>query len=148
MEVVVLQDSIREDELQHYGVIGMKWGVRRNPSKAYGRAMVKKKKIDDRVSDSRLKGSKLQYKAEKLRQKATTMKKLDASNKKMLQANKLLLDAAKQEAKGRKWMNSVDKAFKDYTIKKLPEGNIKAGKNFVYRKIYGDDKYKVTKNPE
>lgn len=139
---------MREDELQHYGVIGMKWGVRRNASKAYGRAMVKKRKIEDRVSENRLKGSKLQYKAEKMRQKATTTKKLNKANEQMLQANKLLADAAKYEAKGRKWAKKVDSVFKDYTIKKATEGNIKDGKNFVYRKIYGDDKYAATKNAE
>ena len=139
---------MREDELQHYGVLGMKWGVRRNPSKAYGRAMVKKNKLEDRVVEQRSKGTKLQYKAEKLRQKATSMKKLDAANEKMLQANRLLASAAKFEKKGRKWAKSVESTFKEYTIKKIPDGNIKAGKNFVYRSIYGDDKYQVDKRDE
>lgn len=33
-----------QNELQHYGVLGMKWGVRKNPSKAYARAVKKKEK--------------------------------------------------------------------------------------------------------
>lgn len=139
---------MREDELQHYGVMGMKWGVRRNASKAYGRAMVKKQKLADKASESRLKGTKLQYKAEKMRQNSTTFKKLNKANNKMLEANKLLVDAAKLEKKGRNWAKKVDSVFKDYTVKKIPEGNIKDGKNFVYKKIYGDDKYEATKNAE
>ena len=132
------------EELKHYGVLGMKWGVRRNPSKAYGRAVLKKKKLEERTVESRLVGAKMQYKAEKLRQKATTKKKMEKANDKMLQANKLLLDAAKAEKKGQKWTAAMEKTFQNYKIRKIPEGNLKAGKNFIYRKIYGDDAYKVT----
>lgn len=36
-------NSNHSQELHHYGVLGMKWGVRRNPSKAYSKAVDKKK---------------------------------------------------------------------------------------------------------
>lgn len=141
-----MQDHMSE-ELKHYGVLGMKWGVKRNPSKAYGRAVLKKKKLEERVVESRFAGTKMQYKAEKLRQKAKTEKKMEKANDKMLQANRLLLDAAKAEKKGQKWAKAMDKTFQNYKIKKIPEGNLKDGKNFVYRKIYGDDSYKLTEKP-
>lgn len=36
-------------ELQHYGVLGMKWGVRKNPTKAYVKATKKQRRLDRRA---------------------------------------------------------------------------------------------------
>ena len=38
-----------ENELRHYGVLGMKWGVRRNSSKTYAKASKKLSKLDKKV---------------------------------------------------------------------------------------------------
>ena len=35
-----------EDELKHYGVLGMKWGVHRNPQRAYEKATKKLYKLN------------------------------------------------------------------------------------------------------
>ena len=85
----------REDELQHYGVIGMKWGVRRNPSKAYGRAMVKKKRIDNKIPKARVKQKKLHLQSQKLKMKA--IKREDVS--KYAKSQKKELQAAKKDLK-------------------------------------------------
>lgn len=50
-----------DNELKHYGVIGMKWGVHRgNVSSAYGKATAKRKKLDDRVVKAKKPTIKLQ----------------------------------------------------------------------------------------
>ena len=38
------------NELQHYGVLGMKWGVRKNPVKTYAKAVKEKEKRERNVS--------------------------------------------------------------------------------------------------
>ena len=121
----------------------MKWGVRRNPSKAYARAIKKKRKLEDRWAEKDAEAARLDYKASKKLAKATSSRKMDKALQAQAEANKIKLKASKAHEKGLAWERRMDSTFKTYKVTRIPDGNINDGKNFVYRKIYGDDRYDV-----
>lgn len=121
----------------------MKWGVRRNPSKAYAKAVKKKRKLEDSWAVKDAAAAKLEYKASKKLAKATSSRKINKALQAQAKANKIKLQAAKAHDKGLKWERRMDNTFKHYKVTRIPEGNIKDGKNFVYRAMYGDDRYDV-----
>ena len=76
------QYIIVDGELCHYGVLGMKWGVRRgNSSKAFAKASKKKNKLDKKANEYNLKSAKLKYKANKKMTKATSDKQYEKARK-------------------------------------------------------------------
>ena len=60
------ESNLRNDELMHYGVMGMKWGVHRGQSaKAYAKASNKLNKMSGKINKYQAKATKKMYKADK-----------------------------------------------------------------------------------
>lgn len=98
-----------EEELMHYGVLGMKWGVRRGKAdKAYERASKKLSKIDKRVNKYQKKAHKQMAKASKSR-----LAKDWHTDKAKKARDKL----SKEAYKGEKWVSNMEKTFKNTSIK-------------------------------
>lgn len=126
-------DSIKDQsQLEHYGVLGMKWGVRKNPSKAYNKAARKKQRLDMKSAKVGLKAAKVQKKATKKLYKHRDQDDYQVAMTMQYKANKLDVKSAKLKKKATKWAHAMDKTFAGYSIDRVPKDTILGGRRYVY----------------
>lgn len=123
--------SKTNDELAHYGVMGMKWGVRRgNTAKAYEKAS---KKLDrlNRKAD-RLMDKAYDKKAKADKKAASVFATEKSARKADFKAQKALRKSVVATRKAQKWLRAMDTTFKS-TPEKLSKEQIEMGRVYLER---------------
>lgn len=111
-----------DDELKHFGVVGMKWGVRKNPSRTYGKASKKANKLNRKAAKASNKVDKANKKAES-----------NPSNQQYVdKAAKKRSSYERKQAKADKWISSMEKTFHKINVSDITQKDMVVGKDYAY----------------
>lgn len=122
--------------IEHYGVLGMKWGVHKNPQKVIELANKKMRTLDKKVKDADTKASKKVEKAFESNAKAESailfkgIKRFKASGRSR-KASKALAKVQANKLKARKWAQSMDKVFSKAKVSNIDKEATEIGKKYA-----------------
>lgn len=123
--------SVRENYLSHYGVLGMRWGIRRGHSNAaYEKASKKLRKISLKVDKFERKANNQVRKADANRYSFRGSEERAAKHDK--KAAKYSYKASRQMQKAIRWCNQMDKAFSKTSIQRS-QSQIDLGKEYMQK---------------
>lgn len=124
---------IEENELMHYGVLGMKWGVKHSPSRAFTKSVKKAQRLHTKIEKRDKKLLKATMKRDKVEKRYSgigfaSREDLAKATSKHYRASKKLLKAKK---KSQRWEKQMKKTFKNVRISDISKEARSAGREYV-----------------
>ena len=130
-------------ELKHYGVVGMRWGVRRakqylkkGDRQKYGAGIRKtydkaSKELDKRAKKADKKLERAYNQRDRAYQKADSFFSTERGRRKALaRANKAMRDATRSANHARRWVKSMEKTFADTNVS-LTKEQVDLGRKYL-----------------
>ena len=120
------------DEIYHYGVVGMKWGVRKNPSITFAKSTRKANTLKKRSANLNLKSAKLKSKALNTEIKASNERDFKKARKLRLKASAAEAKSYRNSAKAEKWINAMEQTFSGVKLTDISGKHFDIGRQYIY----------------
>lgn len=126
-----------ENYLAHYGVLGMKWGVRHDPQKAYDKSKKKLSKYDRKINKYNTKATKSFNRG--INKSGGFFADEKAANRAFDKSRKFTRKGLRETAKAEKWIKRMNKEFAKQSVVSIEPSIIQKGEEYSSRLLAAAD---------